>query len=593
MKTLKLLLAITTILFAKTIEAQFNYQRNWGTYFGDERFELKSSKIDSQGNIYLVGAVKGTDLTNLTSFTNASSHQQYYAGGNYDGFIIKFNNAGQILWGTFFGGLSNDKINAIDIDNNDNIYIIGSTQSSSNITTTGAHQETLNGGGDFFISKFNASGTIVWSTYFGGSENDYAPNPENISFDGLNNIYISTTMFSPNMATPGVFQQNKNDSSYQISKFDLNGNRIWTTYYGKNIPLWNIKSSTQGVYTLSHTMDCPPNFSYNTYFGTPNTHKPLPENCREIFLTKFNVNGQRDWSTYYGGNLNEGVTEKNCIDVKDNAILFTGGAPNYTNQEIATYGSYQSNCNSNSNIIVQFNQTGTRDWGTYNGNYNINLSNSVPIISNIIIDKNSTNFYNYGSTGMSLGITTTDGYLSNTNNSYSGDAFVCKFTNQNTKSWGTYYGGELDEKDIDFHPYDNGNRFYIVGTTQSLTQIATTNGLQQTKQVFDTVNNSFQSAYTIFIAHFEPNPLSSENFNENNTITVYPNPTKNTLTIKKHKATTENFKYNIIDVTGRNVKKGTSKFSDYINIENISDGIYTILIETTNGEKLSQKIIKN
>jgi hypothetical protein len=592
MKTLKLLLVLTAILFAKTIEAQFNYQRNWGTYFGDERFELKRSIIDSQGNIYLVGAVKGTDLTNLTAFTNASSHQQYYAGGIYDGFIIKFSNAGQIIWGTFFGGLNNDKIDAIDIDNNDNIYIIGSTQSSSNIATPGAYQETLNGGGDFFISKFNANGTIVWSTYFGGTENDYVPNPQNISFDGLNNIYITTAMFSLNMATPGVFQQNRNDSSSQISKFDLNGNRIWTTYYGKNIPLWNLKSSTQGVYVLSHTLDCPPNFYYNTYFGTPNTHKPLPENCREIYLTKFNVNGQRDWSTYYGGNLSDAGHDRNGIDIKDNAILFTGSAPNYTNQEIATNGTYQSNCNGNSNIIVQFNQNGTRNWGTYNGNYDNNSSYGFQR-SYIQFDKNSNNFYNYGTTSMPFNIATTDGYLTSMNNNYSGDAFVCKFTDQNTKSWGTYYGGELDEKDIGFHHYNNGNTFYIVGVTQSLTQIATTNALQQTKQVFDTVNNTFQSAYTIFIAHFEPNPLSSENFYENNTITVYPNPTKNTLTIKSHKATTEKFNYNIIDVTGRNVKKGTSKFNDSINIENISDGIYTILIETTNGEKLSKKIIKN
>ena len=241
--------------------------------------------------------------------------------------------------------------------------------------------------------------------------------------------------------------------------------------------------------------------------------------------------------------------------------------------------------------IVQFNQDSSRNWGTYNGNYS-NSSNVFPF-SSVITAKQSNSFYNYGSTGMANNISTPDGYLTTTNSIYSSDAFICKFTDQNTKSWGTYYGGELEERDIDFHPYDNGNKFYIVGTTQSLTQIASTNGLQQTKQIFDTVNFTQQSAYNIFIAHFEPNPLSNESFIANNSIIIYPNPANDYIKIENNKTTTENFNYKIIDVTGRIVKNDTSRFNENINIENFSDGIYTIKIETENGEKTSKKLIKN
>lgn len=150
---------------------------------------------------------------------------------------------------------------------------------------------------------------------------------------------------------------------------------------------------------------------------------------------------------------------------------------------------------------------------------------------------------------------------------------------------------ELDEKDIDFHPYNGGNKFYIVGSTQSLTQIGTINSIQQTKQVFDTVNFTPQSAYNIFIAHFEPNPLSNENF-YNNSLIIYPNPANDYIKIENNKTTSENFNYKIIDVTGRIVKSGFSKFNMEINIENFSDGIYTIKIEIENGEKLSKKLIK-
>jgi hypothetical protein len=591
MKIFKLILLLGCFFYSKNINAQFNFQRSWGTYFGDERFVLTDSEIDSNGNLYIVGSVYGADLTNLAIFTNTTSYQQNFGGGDYDGFLIKFNNLGQIVWGTFLGGNGFERVSDIDIDNNDNIYIIGSTSSNSNIATTGAFQENLIGGGDLFISKFTSTGAVVWSTYFGGTGNEYN-GISRISFDGVNNFYISSNISSPNMATTGVFQETVNNSASQISKFDLNGNRIWTTYYGLNISLWNLKANTFGVYVSSNTVDCPPNWSYNSYFGTAGSYKPIPENCREIYLTKFDTNGQRDWSTYYGGNLTESVQLKNCIDLKNDKIFFSGTAPNYTNQEIATINTYQPNNNGASNFIVQFNQNGTRNWGTYNGNF-INTS-SIGSSSHVKIDRNSNSFYNYGSTAFQSNIATSDGYLTTTNSLNSADAFICKFTDQSTKSWGTYYGGELDEKDIDFHPYNNnGNKFYIVGSTQSLTQIATTNGLQQTKLIFDTVNYNQQSAYNIFIAHFEPKLLSTQSFIDDNSVIIYPNPANHFIIVKNNKSTSENFNYKLIDVTGRIVKVGTSKFNENIYIDSFCNGLYSLRIVSENGDTLVKKIIKN
>ncbi len=587
MKNIKITL-ILFLLNSITAFSQFNFQRSWGTYFGDERFELTDSKIDSNGNLYIVGSFYGTDITSLYPFTNATSYQQLYGGGDYDGFIVKFNPLGNIVWGTYFGGLSDDKINAIDIDNNNNIYIIGSTLSNINIATVGAFQENLAGSSDAFISKFTAAGTLVWSTYFGGNEFDIG---NKIAFDTQNNIYISCDNFnSVNLATTGVFQEMKGSSSSIIAKFDLGGNRIWATYYGIGNGIYDIKANLTGLYVTGNTLDCPPNNSYNTYYGTSNGFKPLPSNCREIYFSKFNTIGQRVWSTYYGGNQSEG-TNKNSIGLNGDKIYLSGISPNYTNQEVTTNNTFQPNSISPSNFIVQFNEDSSRNWGTYNGNFS--NSSNVFSRSSVSTDRNSNIFYNYGYTGMDNNITTPDGYLTTTNSQYTGDAFICKFTDQNTKSWGTYYGGELNEREIYFHPYNGGNKFYIVGSTQSLTQMSTPTSLQPAKQVFDLVNNTQQSAYNIFIAHFEPNPLSNESFINNNLISIYPNPANNLIIIKNNKTTTENFNYIIFDVTGRIVKNGISKFNMSIDIENFSVGIYTIKIETENGEKFSKKLIKN
>lgn len=591
MKNLIFLFTIFLSLVTTKIAAQFNFQRSWGTYFGDERFILSDSEIDSKGNLYIVGTINGTDLTNITAFTNNSSYHQNFGGGDYDGFLIKFNNLGQIVWGTFLGGSGFDRISDLDMDNNDNLYIVGSTNSNSNIASVGAFQENLIGGGDCFITKVTSTGSVVWSTYFGGTGDESNTN-NRITFDGLNNFYILGTTFSQNMATTGVFQETKNNSSFQISKFDINGNRIWTTYYGLNITIWNIKANPSNLYVASVTNDCLPPNSYNTYFGTPNSYQPIPGSCKDIFLTKFNTTGQRDWSTYYGGNAIENVEMKNSIDLKDDKVYLSGTAPNYTNQEITTNGSYQPNSNTTSNFIVQFNQNGARNWGTYNGNITNTFTTGVGTTSYIKTDKNSNIFYNYGSTGLQSNIATNDGYLVNSNDLYSADAYICKFSDQNTKSWGTYYGGELNEKEINFHPYNLGNKFYIVGSTQSLTQIASPNGLQPNKQVFDLVNNTQQSAYSIFIAHFIPNALSNETFT-NYSFSIFPNPNNGEFTVEINSVDFVETSLEIFDMLGKLIyNQNLNSNQTTINTKYIEKGVYLVKL-TRGNQTTTSKIVIN
>jgi hypothetical protein len=89
-------------------------------------------------------------------------------------------------------------------------------------------------------------------------------------------------------------------------------------------------------------------------------------------------------------------------------------------------------------------------------------------------------------------------------------------------------------------------------------------------------------------------PLSiDENQNLNKKISIYPNPTKNYINIKYSESTNENFQYSILDLTGRIVKNGTTKFSEQINIESLTSGNYIIQIEIENGKKVTEKLIKN
>src|SRR5690554_5890639 len=88
---------------------EFNFELKWATYFGDENIRLGDNAVDKEGNIYFVGAIKNGSYFNATS----GSHQSVYGGGNSDGFLVRMDALGQIVWATYFGGEHSDFISGL------------------------------------------------------------------------------------------------------------------------------------------------------------------------------------------------------------------------------------------------------------------------------------------------------------------------------------------------------------------------------------------------------------------------------------------------------------------------------------------------
>ncbi len=139
--------------------------RQWATYYGGANEEMAwFCQIDGSGNIYLGGA------TGSNNAISSGGHQNSF-GGNYDGFLVKFNAAGVRQWGTYYGDSGNDFIFSGGIDADGNIYIAGSTASATAISS-GGYQNTFAGFIDGFFVKFNPSGVRQWGTYYGGTSLD-------------------------------------------------------------------------------------------------------------------------------------------------------------------------------------------------------------------------------------------------------------------------------------------------------------------------------------------------------------------------------------------------------------------------------------
>src|SRR5690606_7680495 len=104
-----------------------------------------------------------------TGITTTGAYQENVAGHATESsaFLVRFDTAGQRLWGTYYTGTSGYTPieGGIAVDGSGNIFIAASTNTSDGMGTVGAHQE-LPGGGmyDACLGKFDSTGQLQWST---------------------------------------------------------------------------------------------------------------------------------------------------------------------------------------------------------------------------------------------------------------------------------------------------------------------------------------------------------------------------------------------------------------------------------------------
>lgn len=139
--------------------------RQWGTYYGGSMSEVgRFICIDSFDNVYLTGQ------TNSFDSISSGGHQNSY-GGSGDAFLVKFNSLGIRQWATYFGGSESEDATSCAVDSSGNVFLAGYTQSMDSIAS-GGHQNIIGGNFDAFLVKFNNNGVRQWATYYGGSAED-------------------------------------------------------------------------------------------------------------------------------------------------------------------------------------------------------------------------------------------------------------------------------------------------------------------------------------------------------------------------------------------------------------------------------------
>ncbi|MBP9674081.1 MAG: SBBP repeat-containing protein [Bacteriovoracaceae bacterium] len=219
---------------------------------------------DSLDNIYVAGYTSGAlDGQTLT--------------GTVDFFVTKYNSAGVKQWTRLLGVASATTFgNGITSDSLDNIYVAG-------YTTGGLDGNSLTGGADFFVTKYNSAGVKQWTRQLGGTILTVVG--QDITSDTADNVYVAGY-------TSGALdgQTFMGTTDFFVTKYNSAGVKQWTRQLGV--------TSFQ-TYGAGITSD-----SLNNVYITGDTGGGLDGNTltgdSDFFVTKYDSAGVKQWTRQLG-----------------------------------------------------------------------------------------------------------------------------------------------------------------------------------------------------------------------------------------------------------------------------------------------------
>ncbi|GEM_PF-4740283 len=247
----------------------------WATYYGGSNEDLAYAIVnDHDGHIWITGTTESNDF--YFPMSNQGAFIQGTKANKRDAYILKLRQSNsEPLYASFIGGEGAEYATSIAVDNAKHIFIGGWIDDGSLVSTScsaptnggfpvcnagnGSFEQTIHQGGEEgFILEFSNGGELLWSTLFGGSENDRI-----IELD-------------INKLTNHVYAVGRTNSP------------IASTSYSAPCP-----ANSSGQFPVCWTGD------QNTFFQST-----LSGNL-DGFVVRFDEDRKLQWSSYFGGNQND------------------------------------------------------------------------------------------------------------------------------------------------------------------------------------------------------------------------------------------------------------------------------------------------
>lgn len=437
---------------------------------GSEDDLIRDMAVDSEGNIL----VTGDTLSENFPVTN-DAYQITFAGGEQDvhtvsgdAFVAKFSSLGELLWASYLGGSSNDGGTGVHVDSEDNIYVVGVTN-SLNFPVTGG--ENAHGGSDGFITKFTPEGSLVFSKCIGTAGG------ENLEGSVMYADILTVTGSTPSASFP--ITANAEQSTFRggadgtIVQLSTNGTVIYSSFFGGTglDVVGEIYTSVDGQYIFNGYSDSPDlPFTENAYATE------ISGPGRDFFIATLTTDMQIEYCTYFGGS---GMDDSfGCTFDSEKNLIFSGRtwSPDFpiTNAWQSEYAGEEGEINGVDAFVTKMDPTGELVFSSYFG------GPSWDTLHFVDTDEQNNIF--------TCGDAPTNDYPISKNaiqneTAGSSDIVLLALTPTGTPYFGTFFGGsELD------HVWNMelfANQVYIVGHTGSDDFPVTDDAYQDTKNGSD------------------------------------------------------------------------------------------------------------
>ncbi|OYU97495.1 MAG: hypothetical protein CFE21_04165 [Bacteroidetes bacterium B1(2017)] len=551
--------------FIARFDSTFNLK--FATYFGGTLNDYCADlALDVEGKLVIAGYTYST-----TNIATTGSYQATFGGSANDGFILRMDTLGAPLWATYAGGNGLDYVYGLVTDANSNIYITGSTSSTTNISTPGSYQETFGGASqDASLLKFNKSGSKVWGTYIGGTGGDLG---FGLSSDGANAIYlIGQTLSADNIATAGVWQVARNGST------DAFLFKYSETVVGPTPISNNIVSPNQGVclgnaaQTLTGTTPTGGDGMYNYQWLSS------PTGLAGSFVPAFGTNANDSYipgsltvTTYYKRVVFSGTQTdtSNMISVLVSANLSAGFTVNKTIQCIKTNQFIFTDTTTSSAGTLSYwwdfgnGKTSTNKTDTVWYNAAVNNMYRVQLVTSLnggCADTSVMNVFTI-SNPIAKSISGKDTVMKGTTEVYT-------VPSTNGSSYGWYYTNGTGRSTT--------NSISIHWTLQGNVQLA----MLETNGGGCKGDTAYKSIYVKI-------PTSEEEL-FGSALTIYPNPSEGWLYIEGSEAKT--LQVEVFDKIGKSVYIKTITNLEPLDLTSLEAGMYVLSISNEWGSSIHQKI---
>lgn len=267
--------------------------KEWAKALGGLKGELlRSITKDQNGNLIMVGTTNSEDGDITTPLK-----------GNSDLWVVKIDNAGNLLSSKTYGGSSLDEAYSVQMLPNGNYIVTGRTYSGDGDVTD--HYGTPGMDSDIWLVEINPAGDIVWQKSYGSSAND---NGSKVLVTNDGGLLVGGVALGNNGT---VTQNTYGVVDFYVMKLDAQRNIQWQKKFGgtANDNLWNIITTPDNNLLLIGS-------SISNNNDVTNNHGDF-----DIWIVKINQQGNLIWQKTLGGPGTESCKDALYLD-NDNLLVF-------------------------------------------------------------------------------------------------------------------------------------------------------------------------------------------------------------------------------------------------------------------------------